>query len=238
MKIPAFERRMLKLLVGFPSTGELVAKFGISLTNMLGYLMATKVPGYREQQVIPMHVQGSILSRSRMKIVQAALQQDCSHLLFVDTDQVFPRDTAHRLLQWGKPIVACNIATKQFPANPTARVRAADQPDGYPLFSNPGESGLAEVWRIGAGVMLVDMQVFRKIGLGVFEIRWVPEIQDYRGEDWSFCEAAQAAGYKIFIDHGLSQEVEHVGQFAYKHDHIVESVQVKEIPQTAVEIAK
>ena len=214
--ISAFERR-LNLMVGFPTTGDWKGKFGISLCNMVTYLMSEKVPGFREQRVRPQQVRGSILPRGRMNVVKSAIADKCTHILFVDTDQTFPRDTAHRLLTSGKSVIGCNIATKQIPASTTARQKSEDF-WGEPVFTDPDSPQYEKVWRLGCGIMLLDIKVFEKIGLGCFGIPWIEKIQDYQGEDWPMCEALEAAGISIWVDHKLSDEIKHIGDYEYGHD--------------------
>lgn len=226
-----FEKK-LNLLVGFPSGEQWHGGFGICLTNMFGHFMATKVPGYREQMIKPMQVKGSILSRSRAEIVKTALKDQFSHILFIDTDQTFPRDTAHRLLQHKKDVVGCNIATKQVPASPTAR-KKAENFHGLPVYTDTDSPPLERVWRLGTGIMLIDVRVFRKIGPGCFEIRWIEQLQDYMGEDWSMCQAIEAAGYEIWVDHLLSDEVGHLGEYKYTHD-VVGSKEFHEVQERKV----
>lgn len=228
MKV-AFERK-LNMLVGIPSNGLWNAQFGMSLLNAWGYFMATKVEGYREQRIQPVQIRGSILSRSRAKMVQEARKHSCTHVCFVDTDQTFPRDTFHRLLSWKKDVVACNIATKRIPAAPTARKKDVfgKALGGAPVYTEEGQTGLERVWRVGTGIMLVDMKVFDKIGEKCFDIKWREELQDYQGEDWSMCEAMEEAGFEIYVDHGLSNQVGHVGDFEYTHEVIGETTLVED----------
>jgi len=226
MKVFSFERK-LNLLIGIPSGDFWVRHFGMSLCNMMGYLMSTPVPGFREQRMQPMVLSGSILSRARSKLVQHALKEKFTHILFVDTDQDFPRDTAHRLLQLGKDVVGCNIAIKQVPSKPTARSKSPN-PGGDEVFTDPDSPPLEVVWRLGTGIMLIDVRVFEKIGARVFAIDWKEELQDYQGEDWSMCEALEAAGYKIWVDHRLSDEVGHWGLFRYTHEVVGEKVLVED----------
>lgn len=216
MNIPAFEKKG-KFLIGFPAMENWKSAFGMCLVNMMTNLMAEKIKGYRTQTFIPMQVKGSILPRGRMGLVKAALEHECTHICFIDTDQTFPKDTLHRLLQHGKDVVGCNIATKQVPASTTARQKS-EEFWGLPVFTDPDSPRLEKVWRLGAGVMLINMRVFQKIGLGVFSIPWIEAIQDYQGEDWSMCEAMEAAGFDIWVDHPLSNEIGHVGDFKYTHD--------------------
>jgi hypothetical protein len=220
MKSLAFERK-LNLLVGFPSIGQWTGGFGVCLTNMLSYLMSTPVPGFRTHSIIPLQVKGSILPRGRMNLVKEARARQCHKLLMIDTDQTFPKDTAHRLLQHGKDVIGCNIATKQYPASPTAR-KKGERWDGELVYTDPDSPPIEQVWRIGAGILLLDVRVFEKIGLGCFEIKWRPELEDYQGEDWSLCEALERAGIEIWVDHRLSNEVGHLGEFEYTHEFVGE----------------
>lgn len=225
-----FERK-LNLLIGTPNMGQWEAEYGMSLTNMMSHLMATPVPGFREQRMQPMQVKGSIISRARGQLVQHAIKENCTHLLFIDADQEFPRDTAHRLLAAGKDVVGCNIATKQIPSSPTAR--ASGGLGGIPVYTDPDSTPLERVWRLGTGIMLLSLRVLKAIGPGCFEVRWVEELQDYRGEDWAMCEAIQKAGYEIWVDHRLSDEVKHIGKFAYTHD-VVGEKQLVEVEEPKV----
>jgi len=216
----AFERK-LNLLIGVPSTGTWASGFGMCLTNMMGYLMSEKVPGYREQRMQPEVVRGSILPRSRGNLVKRLLNEHFTHLLFIDTDQTFPRDTAHRLLSHRKDVIGCNIATKQVPASPTAR-KKSEKWEGELVYTDSDSPKLEQVWRLGAGIMLIDVRVFQKIGPGCFEIRWIEKIQDYQGEDWSMCEAMERAGFQIWVDHKLSDQIGHLGEYEYKHNIVGE----------------
>lgn len=211
-----FERK-LNLMIGTPNMGEWQAEYGMSLANLMTHLMATPVPGYREQRMVPMQVKGSIISRGRLQIVKEAQKQRCTHLLYIDADQDFPRETAHELLKHGKDVVGCNIATKQIPANPTARKKGG-RLDGEPVYTDPDSPPLERVWRLGCGVMLLNMRVFEKTGLNVFGIPWVEELQDYRGEDWTLCEALDAAGFDIWVDHRLSDKIGHWGKYRFDHN--------------------
>lgn len=234
MKTPAFERK-LNIMVGFPSVGTWTSGFGMDLINLILHLVTVPVNGYRFQRAQPMQVKGSILPRSRMKLVKEAQKQHCTHLAFIDTDQTFPRDTLHRLLQHRKDVVGCNIATKQYPASPTAR-KKGEKWDGELVYTDPDSPELEKVWRLGAGILLLDMRVFEKIGLGCFEIRWREEIQDYQGEDWSMCEALERAGFDIWVDHRVSNEVGHLGEFEYTHEFVGERKIVEEVVKVIGEV--
>lgn len=44
---------------------------------------------------------------------------------------------------------------------------------------------------------------------------------DFVGEDWYFCEKLQAAGIPRYVDHSLSLEIGHKGDYIYEHSDIV-----------------
>jgi len=154
--------------------------------------------------------------------VEAALKANATHILFVDSDQSFPPDTLRRLLSWNVPVVGCNVAVKKFPSCPTVREKSADSPKGTPIFTTEDSTGLQRVWRMGTGVMLVDMRVFAKLGEKPwFNLLWHEEENDFEGEDWFFCRKVEAAGYFIYIDQGLSWQIGHLGSLDYKHDFVI-----------------
>lgn len=153
----------------------------------------------------------SILPASREKALADARASGSTHLLFIDSDQTFPADLAVRLLAHRKPVVACNVPTKQIPSAPTAW----DTPRG-PVLSQ-GKSGLAPVWRVGTGIMLLELAALVKLRSPFFAITWNSSLSEYDGEDWYFCAKLERAGIPILIDHDLSQEIGHIGSFEWHH---------------------
>ena len=87
-------------------------------------------------------------------------------------------------------------------------------------MTTPDSISLKKVWRIGTGIMLVKMSVFDTIPEPWFPIAWDEELQDYRGEDWAFCDALDRAGIPIYVDEGLSRAIGHVGDFRFEHQHV------------------
>jgi hypothetical protein len=77
---------------------------------------------------------------------------------------------------------------------------------------------LIEVEGMGMGCMLTDITVFDQIEKPYFPVTWMPEANDYLGEDINFCQAVRAKGYKIFVDDILSRQLNHLGTFAFGHE--------------------
>lgn len=214
----------LTVELALPS-GEIWPKvFGLNLVALTMAIMQKPVPGYDKTYLKIANQQGSILPKSRQELVQKAIAEKCSHVLFIDSDQGFPAWTLHKLASAGKMVVAANIPVKRIPSLPTARDKSATWPGGDVVYTRKNSTGLRQVWRVGTGIMLINLDVFRDQPLPWFETKWTPEINDFMGEDWFFCQWLEAKGIPIFIDHDLSKVVTHIGHYEYSHGDVVEQV--------------
>lgn len=219
----------LRLLIAVPSTQQWEADFGMSLVFMTNFLASHSVPGFASMTFRVHNKRGSILAQMRQSIIEDAIKNKATHVLFIDSDQTFPRDLVHRLIAHKKHIVAANIATKKIPPDPTARARGKEH-FGELVYTTPESTGLQEVWRVGTGVMLIDLNCFKRAELKEgpwFSQHWNEETGHYVGEDWAFCERLEKAGVKIYIDHDVSKEVGHLGKLNYGHD-MIEAVAMQE----------
>lgn len=147
---------IFNLAIGIPNTGSVATEFALSLSQVCMALQKHRIKGYDGIGLQIIAKKTSILPKSRQEIVEDAIKAKCTHVLFVDSDQVFPGSTVHRLAQWGKQVVGCNVATKVLPSAPTVRNESPDWFAGSPVYST-GARGLEEVWRIGCGILLIDL---------------------------------------------------------------------------------
>ena len=212
----------IRVVVGVPSGNTWNAKFGVDLVNLVASFTQKPVRGYRSQSLQVVNVRSSILSKNRLDLVNAAKQLRASHLLFLDSDQTFPRSVIHQLAQHNKLVVAANIPTKQIPANPTARAFEEGNPKGKLVYSDELAVGLERVWRVGTGVMLINMRVFDQLSGDLWSMKYLPEADTYQGEDWTFCQKCEESGIPIYVDHDLSKQIGHVGDYEFTHDVVGE----------------
>lgn len=210
----------LKVLIGVPSGQHWLAQFGVDLGSLMVNFYMKRVPGYQSQELRVANVRSSILPKNRMDIMNLARQADADYLLFLDSDHSFPADLLHRLLAHDKQIVAANCVTKQIPAQTTARYRDAD-PKGTPVYTD-NKVGLERVWRVGTGVMLISKDVIQAIPNSAWAMKYLEDADTFQGEDWTFCQACQEKNIPIFVDHDLSREVGHIGNFTFTHDYVGE----------------
>jgi hypothetical protein len=162
--------------------------------------------------------QGTLIANQRAELSLDAMAEDCSHILFIDSDMRFPQDMIGRLLKHDLDIVATNCARRRMPTGPTAQLYK-ENGDRELVWTMPESTGLQEVGSVGMGVMLIKKNVFAALSEPWFETPWRVDKRGYIGEDVFFCQKAAAAGFKIWIDHDVSKEIGHIGTFEFKHDH-------------------
>lgn len=213
-------KKHLRVLVVVPSGSHWVADFATSLISLVALFANKPVPGYASHELQVANIKGSILPKSRLNGLKAAKAAKATHLLFLDSDHTFKPDLLHRLLACDKDVVAANCVTKCIPAMSTARLFKEGDPQGEPVYSDADSVGLQKVWRIGTGVMLLSAKAFEQIPHDAFAMMYKEEADTYQGEDWTMCEALEKAGVPIYIDHGVSKTIGHVGMFNFTHDYV------------------
>ena len=149
------------------------------------------------------------IDQVRNYMVREALDARCTHLLMMDTDQMYPPDMVTRLVACDKDIVGAKVYRKYPPYDPIL-VRGS-----IPLFTHVSdeecESGeLIEVDATGCGCIMFKTIVFTEISEPWFkwEIPQFDGVDVMVGEDFYFCNKAREAGYKIYVD--TSVEVSHL----------------------------
>lgn len=212
----------VKVGICIPSTGTVRVETAKSLAMLCTHFNQTPVWKDTRQSFVLLTTQGSMLVQLRHTLVATALKEKCTHLLFLDSDMVFPKDTLNRLLGHKKAIVAANCTTRSLPPEPVAHDLL-----GRRLMSK-GKRGLQKVQQAGLAVCLVEAKVFMEMRPPFFMMEWVEEYGAYCGEDVYFSQLVQHHLRKdIWVDHTLSQEIKHIGHLAYTHD-MVESETLKE----------
>jgi hypothetical protein len=190
---------MTKPLValGVPSGDFVNADFAMSLA------MLCMNPG---APVALVNAKSSLVPLGRNQCVGAAQAMKASHLLFLDTDMVFPADTLRRLLAHEKDIVGATYSKRAAPFHPLTIT------EGGKLAQV--SSGLHRVKLLPTGCLLIRLGVFDQLSAPYFNLE--TEGGQLRGEDYYFCERARAAGFELWCDGDLSSQLGHAGQKIYR----------------------
>ena len=103
-----------RVAVSIPCGDEVKTGFAYDLSNMM---CATCLS--RDDVELRLHtLKGTILPKSREELVFMALQQDYTHIFFLDSDMRFPRHSLLHLLARNAYVVGANYATRRYPVRP------------------------------------------------------------------------------------------------------------------------
>lgn len=147
----------------------------------------------------------SIRYRKWMYIDQARnmLVREClgvpgvTHALFLDDDMVFPPDLVVRLLAHNVPVVGATYFTRIPPHDVVCGHfdgLTARNLDRLPV-------GLVPAGWVGAGVMLIETQVFESMRLRHDNDSWFRSRET--GEDVHFCKRLTEMGIPVYVDGSL-----------------------------------
>ena len=146
---------------------------------------------------------GSRITLNRNRLVEEALENGCTHILFLDSDMVFPPSILERLLAYDLPIVG-TVYTKRERGGVVVGLHAElEGISPVPKFR--------EYFFTGLGCILIKREVFERM-----EKPWFREVcyegqAVSSGEDIYFCGKARELGYKIIVDEDASLAIGHIG---------------------------
>lgn len=145
------------------------------------------------------------LYEARNQMVRDFLDTDADALLMIDTDMIFTPDDLRKLAALDVPIAACAYMFDLETIDAAINIPGQGPTS---IISNPLSTEVGEVDFAGTGFMLIKREVFEAIGDKWFNHLTIeaPKVEgkDHDGwwlwEDWSFCERARDAGFKIILD--------------------------------------
>jgi hypothetical protein len=205
-----------KLIISMLSGEMIWAKTHNCLINAIGQCMRNGVT------VAHMNVQTTIISTGRSNAAEAALRCGATHLLFIDSDMVFPPFAPQALLQHDLPVVGCTYCPRRPPFRLLHKelgdVRGAVNPPKPHLA--PDETGVREVLRMPTGMLMIRADVLKAMRQPYFRFANIDGKAETVGEDYLFCDDARALGFKIWLDCDLSRSIGHIAQ----HENYCEDI--------------
>ena len=195
----------MKLGIGFPLIDDRVL-----IQFMISFITMDKPASYT--LLMPNFPVGELpgnIADVRNNLTVQALNEDCTHLLMLDTDQRYPVNCLTRLVSGNKDVIGTPVHRRWPPFDP---ILYRGKPGKYyHVPHNECYSGdIVEVDATGCGCILYNMEVFMKIDYPWFEISKTDTGKTI-GEDINFCSKLKDNGYKIFVD--TSIEIPHLTLF-------------------------
>lgn len=163
---------------------------------------------------------GTLIHHQRNDLAKMSLAGGYSHILWIDDDMRFPKDSLERLLSHKVPIVGVNYPKRQPPCEFTASEIV--EPNRK-LITFDDSTGLAPVEALGFGMVLMETAMLMKLPKPWFDMPYDKDKDEHTGEDVYFCTRARLAGYDIYVDHDLSKFIMHTGTMEYNHIHALDA---------------
>ena len=139
-------------------------KLGIGVPNNFPYVPSAFLDSFILMEKPPfIYLRSSSthdLAELRNKIVQEALKHGCTHLLMMDSDQIYQKDTISRLMEHHKKIVGCLVNRRYPPFDPLLLMGDIGH---YQLKKDWREGEMVTVDATGTGCLLFETQLFREM---------------------------------------------------------------------------
>jgi hypothetical protein len=194
----------VRLVVGIPNSGLLKVDMVRGLLSLIGEV----------NRAFPINFifhGGCYVHKNRETILKQALTYNFTHLMFIDTDMVFPAGAVLKLLEQRKPIIGANYNERRLPLKSTVKI--ADKKGNLIAMSEadfPKES--FQCYAVATGFMMIDLAVVNTIPKPWFFFD-TKDGEFNMGEDIWFCRQAQKAGVEVWCDPTIT--VGHIGEFVY-----------------------
>lgn len=195
----------LSIFIATPTMGDVPMQYAHSIVAMV---LKTKEK-YPNCKIVMATTYRKMHHRARTDLAEAFLKTDCTHLLWVDDDNIPREDDLNKLLERDLPLVSGLYFRRAEPFEPIIMVKRENgrgtvrRPD---LYRNQNGEPF-KIHSTGMGFMLIKRKVVedvKALGSAMFDVR------GGFGEDIWFCNQVHGAGYDVWLD--PSVEVGHLGE--------------------------
>ena len=179
----------MKLLIGVPSYDYMHAEFVKCLSALLIHLA-------REGVQFELAINnGTLVYIARDKIACRAINEEFTHVLWLDADMIFQPTVLDDLLDSGKDFVS-GVAHSRRPPYLSCLFKRMDDLSHLERFEDcPAEP--FEVAGCGFACVLIKTEILKDVQMH-YKTCFLPE-RDW-GEDLTFCRRARAMGHRIFAE--------------------------------------
>lgn len=197
-----------RLLVGVPSLDYMHVEF---VKSLIGLETKLRTDGIAYDLFI---CSGTLAHVARDKIAKKAINEDYSHVLWLDADMVFGPELLEDLSFSGKAFVSGCAAARR-PPHMICLFRDLNLSSLKHFELEDLEGDPFEIAGCGFACVLIETQILRTVCLN-YKTCFLP-MADY-GEDLAFCLRAKEMGFKIWAD--PSVRVGHIGHnTVWPEDH-------------------
>jgi len=146
-------------------------------------------------------------AHGRNLLIQAAVDNDCSHILIIDDDMAYKPNALIKLLEDDKDIVSGLYLSRAYPHAPVIFDVADEDGSCLPMYLLGGEPRLVPIVAAGFGFLLIKTSIFGKL-----EKPYV-RLGELDAEQWcddiGFFNRTRKAGIQAYVD--MEVRVGHMG---------------------------
>jgi hypothetical protein len=197
----------VKVCVGLLSNRGFEQQMVLSLNKLIAYSAKKGTEMHFE-----MATEGYTIAENRNMLAAKSIQNNCTHLLMIDDDMIFPENALEVLLFREKEIIAINYHPRQINTGYMVWRKGDDKLKKIPENELPGEPFECE--EIGFGTVLINTDLFHKVERPWFD--W--EIYDTgmikTGEDAYFCHKVRDLDIDVWCDPTI-KPTGHVGKWVF-----------------------
>ena len=161
---------------------------------------------------------GPYIDHNQMKLVELARELKATHLMLIETDNVFPPWGIEQLVESDKMVVGANYNFKTLTPPGCKEVGVApliklwdENGDPRNITMEELPDSLSPVYSIPLGFALIDMKVFDRIEFPYFINIWRGKV--FTEASVHFCEKVRMGGMEVWCDPTV--KVGHIGSYAY-----------------------
>jgi hypothetical protein len=203
--IPSVSDKKVKVCIAVPTRDTMYAHFAYCLQDLVKYHAVAGIDTFVEFDM------GTLIGNQRERLATKAIDQGATHIMWLDSDMMFPKNVCEILLGHDVPFVACNYSTRSLPFKAVAYTEVWN----WDSMLEKDAAGLVLVEGVGFGCVLTKTDIFLPSRKPWFPITYSPHTDDYLGEDMNFCLKVTETGYPIFVDADLSKQIYHLGTTAF-----------------------
>lgn len=188
----------MKLLIAVPAMDYMVTDFVRSLVGLTNKL---KDDGINFEVRFDV---GSLIYFARDNLARYAMNNEFTHVLWLDSDMVFTDEILEDLQFSGKDFVTGICHSRRKPYSSCLFVEYWPNVTKWDKEDYP--SNTFEVAACGFAAVLIDVEILRAV-IMKYNTAFTPT--EYFGEDVAFCDRARQLGYHIYAEPAV--KVGHVG---------------------------
>ena len=187
----------MKLLIAIPCYDTMRPEFVTSLTDLMERLHRDDVPF--EVKII----QGTLVYMARDALARHAVNNEFTHVLWLDCDMVFGNSIVEDLMMCGKDMVCGNFVSRH---NPYLRtIFSSLTPEVNRITDIPDDT--FRIYACGFACVLMKTEILRTVMINNNGKCFLPTAR--LSEDLAFCQRANGQGFEIWCE--PTARVGHVG---------------------------